>query len=86
MNEASQPAQEHTIQKNRKQKDSVFFPKKSSYFFMSLAFFIVFLSYILPTPLGLSHGGQIMIGILVMAAILWITEPMPLAVTSLFLS
>jgi sodium-dependent dicarboxylate transporter 2/3/5 len=85
MEKASQMAQEDTLQKNRTLKNGVFFPKKSSYFFMLVAFFIVFLSYILPTPHGLSHEGQIMIGILVMAAILWITEPMPLAVTSLLI-
>lgn len=85
MDEASQLPQDDTIQQNRKQKESVFFPKKSSYFFMLLSFFMVFLAYVLPTPEGLSHEGQIMIGILVMAAILWITEPMPLAVTSLLI-
>jgi len=85
MDETPRSAQKDKIQKKINLKDGVFFPKKSSYFFILLAFFIVFLSYVLPTPEGLSHEGQIMIGILVMAAILWITEPMPLAVTSLFI-
>ncbi len=85
MDKTPQTTKEDTIQKKLYLKDGGFFPKKSSYFFISLAFFIVFLSHILPTPEGLSHNGQIMIGILAMAAILWITEPMPLAVTSLFI-
>jgi sodium-dependent dicarboxylate transporter 2/3/5 len=85
MEKTTHPAQEDILKTNSKLKDGVFFPKKSSYFFILFAFFIVFLSYVLPTPQGLSHEGQIMIGILVMAAILWITEPMPLAVTSLLI-
>jgi len=52
-------------------------------FFIFLAFFIIVLFYFLPNPEGLTHNGQIMIGILIMAAILWITEPIPLAVTGL---
>ena len=51
--------------------------------FISLAFFVVALFYLIPTPAGLSHDGQIMIGILIMAAILWITEPIPLPITGL---
>ena len=37
------------------------------------------------TPDGLSADGQIMIGILILAAILWITEPIPLPVTGLLI-
>jgi sodium-dependent dicarboxylate transporter 2/3/5 len=85
MEKASDLAQDDVIQRNRKQKENVFFPKKSSYFFMVLAFFMVFLAYVLPTPEGLTREGQLMIGILIMAAILWISEPMPLAVTSLLI-
>jgi len=85
MDEIPQPSQKDTIKKNLNLKDGMFFPKKSSYLFILLAFFIVFLSYILPTPEGLSYNGQIMIGILAMAAILWVTEPIPLAVSSLFI-
>ncbi|MCK5301438.1 MAG: anion permease, partial [Thermoplasmatales archaeon] len=50
-----------------------------------LSIFIVVLFYLLPTPSGLSHDGQVMIGILIMAAILWITEAIPLAVTGLLI-
>jgi sodium-dependent dicarboxylate transporter 2/3/5 len=48
-----------------------------------VAFLILIIFYFLPTPEGLTHQGQVMIGILIMAAILWITEPIPLAVTGL---
>ena len=54
-------------------------------FFIALSFSIVALFYILPSPDGLTHNGQVMIGILFMAAILWITEPIPLAVTGLMI-
>jgi sodium-dependent dicarboxylate transporter 2/3/5 len=54
-------------------------------FFIALAFSIVALFYLLPPPNGLTHNGQVMIGILFMAAILWITEPIPLAVTGLMI-
>ena len=85
MNESTQSKLKDSIKKYSNLKDGLFFPNKNSYIFMLLAFFIVFLSYILPPPAGLSHNGQIMIGILVMAAILWITEPIPLAVSSLLI-
>ena len=54
-------------------------------FFIALAFSILALFYLLPSPDGLTHNGQVMIGILFMAAILWITEPIPLAVTGLMI-
>lgn len=85
MDETYPPIRKNSIKKNLGLKNGVFFPKKSSYISILLAFLTIFLSYILPTPQGLSHDGQIMIGILIMAAILWIMEPVPLAVTSLFI-
>ncbi|EMR75172.1 sodium:sulfate symporter family protein [Thermoplasmatales archaeon SCGC AB-540-F20] len=54
-------------------------------FFIALAFSILALFYLLLSPDGLTHNGQVMIGILFMAAILWITEPIPLAVTGLMI-
>jgi sodium-dependent dicarboxylate transporter 2/3/5 len=54
-------------------------------FFVILAFSLVAIFYFAPTPNGLTHDGQIMIGILIMAAVLWITEPIPLAVTGLLI-
>jgi solute carrier family 13 (sodium-dependent dicarboxylate transporter), member 2/3/5 len=54
-------------------------------FFIVLAFLIVAIFYIAPTPHGLTHNGQVMIGILILAAILWITEAIPLAVTGLLI-
>lgn len=50
------------------------------------AFFILFLFYIIPfSPPGLTENGRMMIGILITAAILWITEPIPLAATGLLI-
>lgn len=50
------------------------------------AFFILFLFYFIPyTPPGLTQNGKFMIGILLTAAILWITEPIPLAATGLLI-
>jgi sodium-dependent dicarboxylate transporter 2/3/5 len=54
-------------------------------FFLILAFLVLLIFYIIPTPEGLDFSGKIMIGILLMAAILWITEPIPLAVTGLLI-
>ena len=53
--------------------------------FLVLAFLILVIFYLIPTPEGLEPSGKIMIGILLMAAILWITEPIPLAVTGLLI-
>ncbi|MBN1280040.1 MAG: DASS family sodium-coupled anion symporter [Candidatus Thermoplasmatota archaeon] len=49
------------------------------------ALLVVIICYVLPTPTGLSQSGQIMIGIMIMGAILWITEPIPLAATGLLI-
>jgi sodium-dependent dicarboxylate transporter 2/3/5 len=59
--------------------------KNRDIFFIILAFSIVAIFYLAPNPAGLTHNGQVMIGILIMAAILWITEPIPLAVTGLLI-
>jgi len=66
-----------------KRKDTLL--SRRDVFFIVLAFSIVALFYLLPSPDGLTHNGQVMIGILFMAAILWITEPIPLAVTGLLI-
>ena len=58
---------------------------KWNIFFIVFAFSVVALIYFLPTPEGLSHNGKIMIGILLMGGILWVTEPIPLAVTGLLI-
>lgn len=52
---------------------------------LAAAFLVLILFYFLPTPVGLTFAGKMMIGILVMGAILWITEPIPLAVTGLLI-
>ncbi|MCK4901844.1 MAG: DASS family sodium-coupled anion symporter, partial [Thermoplasmatales archaeon] len=59
--------------------------KNRDLFFIILAFSIVAIFFLAPSPEGLTHNGQAMIGILIMAAILWITEPIPLAVTGLLI-
>jgi len=64
-------------------KDSIY--SKKNLIFIITAFLFLALFYILPTPDGLSHEGKIMIGILLMAAILWITEAIPLAVAGLLI-
>jgi len=59
--------------------------KNRDIFFIILAFLILAIFYLAPNPENLTHEGQVMIGILIMAAILWITEPIPLAVTGLLI-
>ena len=71
---------DHTLQKPYKSRVT-----KKDIFFISLSFFILIIFYFLPTQDGLTHGAQMMIGILIMAAVLWITEPIPLAVTGLLI-
>lgn len=53
--------------------------------FIVIAFLILAIFYFIPTPDGLSNDGKLMIGILFMAAVLWITEAIPLAVTGLLI-
>lgn len=59
------------------------------FFFIILSFSIVSIFYITAhyniTFAGLEPQAQIMIGILIMAALLWITEPIPLAATGLLI-
>jgi len=50
-----------------------------------IAALVLIIFYFIPTPEGLTHSGQLMIGILLMAAILWITEAIPLPVTGLLI-
>ena len=57
--------------------------KKKNNGFLLLAFLILILAIFLPTPQGLTENGKVMIGIFLMAAILWSTESLPLAVTGL---
>ena len=53
--------------------------------FISLSILILVIFYFLPTPNGLTLQGKMMIGILISAGILWITEPIPLAATGIFI-
>lgn len=60
--------------------------KRFNLFSLFIAFSILILFYIIPyTPDGLTVNGKLMIGILLTAAILWITEPIPLAATGLLI-
>jgi len=59
--------------------------KYSNIIFIIIAFLILAIFYFIPTPEGLTQNGKVMIGILLMAAILWIIEPIPLAVTGLLI-
>lgn len=59
--------------------------KYSNIIFIIIAFSILAIFYFIPTPDGLTHNGKVMIGILLMAAVLWILEPIPLAVTGLLI-
>jgi di/tricarboxylate transporter len=50
---------------------------------VALAFLMVVVTVLLPTPEGLTPGGKNLIGIFAVALILWVTEGIPIAVTSL---
>jgi len=54
-------------------------------FFIIVSFMVIVLFYFLPTPDGLRPDGKMMIGILLMGGVLWIAEPIPLAVTGLLI-
>lgn len=64
---------------------SIIHKKWYNIIFISIALLILIIFYFIPAPEGLSNEGKIMIGILLSAAILWITEPIPLAATGLFI-
>lgn len=72
-------------EKDTSQKNNFTLPNKKDIFFIFLSFSILLLFFILPPIKGLTHNGQTMIGILIMAAILWITEPIPLPATGLLI-
>jgi len=58
---------------------------KKDFLFLSIAFLILLLSIILPPFNGLTREAQVMIGILLMATVLWITEVIPLAATGILI-
>jgi len=68
-----------------KEKKTTDLSSRKNIFFIILAFLLIAIFYLAPTPDGLTHDGQVMIGILLMAAVLWVTEPVPLAVTGLLI-
>ncbi len=59
--------------------------KRNDAVFLIASLLILLIFYVLPTPTGLTSSGKMMIGILITAALLWITEPIPLAATGLFI-
>lgn len=59
--------------------------KKQDIFSLLIASIILLISIYIPPFYGLTKNSQIMIGILIMAAILWITEPIPLPATSILI-
>jgi len=48
-----------------------------------LALIVVLVSLVIPAPDGLEREGVIMLGVMLMAAVLWIGEPLPMPVTGL---
>jgi solute carrier family 13 (sodium-dependent dicarboxylate transporter), member 2/3/5 len=69
-----------------KLSDPFVYSKRFNIISLFIAFFILFLFYIIPySPPGLTVNGRMMLGILITAAILWITEPIPLAATGLLI-
>lgn len=50
---------------------------------VALAVLVAVVTFLLPTPDGLTPGGKNLIGVFAVALILWVTEGIPIAVTSL---
>jgi len=59
--------------------------QSKNYIFIFLALLILIIFHFIPTPEGLTYNGKMMIGILITAAFLWITEPIPLSVTGILI-
>ncbi len=58
---------------------------KKDLFILTIAFLILLFSILLPPFHGLTRDAQVMIGVLIMAVILWITEVIPLAATGILI-
>ena len=73
--------------KNSEKKSTTISRKNLSFIVIAFAIVAIFsiTAYYEVTPSGLPPAGQVMIGILLMAAVLWITEAIPLAVTGLLI-
>ncbi len=50
---------------------------------MGIAFLILLIFYLIPTPAGLGYRGKMMLGVLVFAAFLFISEALPLGIAGL---
>jgi len=53
--------------------------------YLSLALLVLFASIFVPLPPGLEREGMMMLGIFLMAVILWLTEAIPMAITGLLI-
>ena len=71
--------------KNSEKKSTTLSRRNLSFIILAFSIVAIFsiTAYYEVTPSGLKPAGQVMIGILLMAAVLWITEAIPLAVTGL---
>lgn len=54
-------------------------------FFIVVALAIVGVAWFMPTPEGLSPGGKMAIALLVSGIVMWVTEPVPMSISALFL-
>jgi len=73
--------------KNSEKKFTIITRRNLSFIILAFSIVAIFsiTAYYEVTPSGLTPAGQIMIGILLMAAVLWITEAIPLPVTGLLI-
>ena len=77
----------NNLSKNHEKKLTTFSKKNLSFIILAFSIVAIFstTAYYKVTLSGLTPSGQVMIGVLLMAAILWITEAIPLAVTGLLI-
>ena len=52
---------------------------------IGVAVAIIVIAHFLPTPEGLSYAGKMAIALMVSGIVLWVTEPVPMAISGLAL-
>ncbi|MCB7225015.1 anion permease, partial [Anaerostipes caccae] len=52
---------------------------------IGVAVTIIVIAHFLPTPEGLSYAGKMAIALMVSGIVLWVTEPVPMAISGLAL-
>ena len=52
---------------------------------IGVAVAIIVIAHFLPTPEGLSYAGKMAIALMVSGIVLWVTEPVPMAISALSL-